>query len=453
MTSPAAESFEPAVKPPAALDGLDVVRQAAERRESAVRSVFVRNAAAFTAFDAIWDLGAPCVGATVVVSYMYFMGISNAVVQIVIIAAGLLGVIQVASGKICHGPGRRIINFWLWVASALPWFLCGLLGAAAGSALPKWAWLPAFLAAYAAATAAGALAGPAYGELLVDATPLRRRGLMSAIRIALAGPMGIAGAGLVAWLTGRWAKPMNFQMCFLVGPVVMMASCASMLFMRDHGESADVEAVRPSVRASARALLGKRKYCAYLLLYAVMTASAGFIALLIGYGKDVLGTRSEDTGTFAIAGAVGGIGVPLVALLGDRFGFRLVVLLGLLGLAASALIPVLLPASLGALLVSYACSCAGRSLTGFAGYLAIELFEDIKPAMLMAITAVLSMPLNAAVAPLGGWISDQYGPGGYHAVFIASAALSVLCALGFHLFIHEPRNARRPTVGLDSARP
>lgn len=410
-----------------------------------VKAAFPRNVSVFVAFDAFWSLGSPCcVLATIGPAYLLNLGASKTLVQIVMVGMSLLTFSQIWSGQLFGGPRRKISQFFIWAAYCVAWFVYGLAGLLGWRYLPPGAWIVLFALLCASLSAIVCLAGPAYAEMVLENTPLGWRGRLASLRNLGASVCGVAGLFLASWLMTRGEAPGNFHVSFMVGAFFMLLSCASVLFMRDHGSSPASASASLSALEAGRKLLMNFNFRMFLVFYAMMAVGLCFSPLLIGYGKDVLGMTPGDTSQFTIALYVGtfGLGV-IVPAFADRFGFRLMGILGALLLVAAYLTPIVLPHSRTALLVSYALLAGSGSLEGLTlANLGTELVPEIKPAMIIAVGSSLIVPVALVVAPLGGRLVDLGGPAGYLAVFLVGVTLAVCALIGFTLLVREPRTGQ-----------
>jgi MFS family permease len=382
--------------------------------------------------------------ATVVPSYLLFLGASKTLVQSVTVGLSLMAVLQFWSGRLFGGPRRRIAQSLLWSVYPACWMAYAAVASMGWARLPGWIWTPLFVLTCFGIAAVMHSGGPAYAEMVLENTPMGRRGRLASLRGLGQGVAGLIGVSLVTWLMSRSEEPANFHLCFFVGPAIMMASCVSPVFLSDSGASYGPAPAGGAPFAAARVLLGNFNFRVFLIFHLFAVVAQSFAPLLIGYGRDVLSLGALDTGKFTVAYFAGtlAIGIPM-PLLADRFGFRLIGILGALLTATAFLASILLPDSRIVLLTAYALLSGSVNLTALVlANLGSELVPDVKPATIIAVGSIAILPATLSVASLAGRLADAYGPGGYLAAFVLGAALSLCAILGFALVVREPRTGQ-----------
>lgn len=402
---------------------------------------FPRNLAAMVGFDVVWSLGAPCiVTGTMVPAYLYFHGASKTLVQCVMTAMGVLGLLQVLSGKVCHGPQRRLRQYFLWMAFPLGWLALGLLGVFTHGQWPASTWILLLLGACVVQQLANDLAGPAYWDLTLAMTPLRRRGLMAAVRTVIGCAVGLGGAALANYLMKSQPAPANFHRAFIVGPLLMIASCNAVLFMRDVEEDRPARRA-PRVRHSMRRLAVNGHFRVFLVCYAFQVAAGCVMPLQVTFGREFAGMSDNDIGYFTLAGFSGSILVaPLVQLLADRHGFRLLAVLSSGAAALAWAACALFGASLAGLLVSVAVVSGAATATAYLlGNLGGELAPRVAPSMVVSLGGLLAAAPAWVLSPLTGLLADRLGKTGYVIAFAGAGALALIAMLGYLLLVREPR--------------
>jgi MFS family permease len=409
-------------------------------REQALRRAFPRNAAAFTAFEGIWAAGAGFVLlATAIPSYLVEVKASKTLIQAVMQVIPLLTVLQLWSGTICHGKHRMRRLRLLWLAFPLCWLTFGAVSLAFWGRLPVNVFIGLFVLTCAGLGASMHLYSPAYAGLVLECTPLRWRGRFASARAVIGSLLGLGGAWLSSVLKAGWPGMQEFSYCFLVGASFMAVSCGATLLVRDVAGQ-DVLSPPPRPIGTALALLKNRSFRVFLVFYAVAVAAGGLAPLIVTYGREILTMAKEE---FTAAYCVGSILAFLAAPLADRFGFRLLGVLGTALLAASFATMLVGEAARPAVLLACACAGGGTSLCLMVlANLGSELAPGLSPATVMAVGAVLGLPLSMGVAPLGGRLVDAYAMAGYRVAFACGAGLGVCALAGFLLAVHEPRNGR-----------
>lgn len=414
-------------------------------RDSAVARDFRRNAAAIVGFDLFWCIGSPFVLLfSVVPSYLLFLGASKTLLQAVTIGMTLTCFLQLLSGRAFHGPGRKWVQLAVWALFAGSWFTYGALALLWFDAVPRWVWIGLFTAHSFLLMAINNIASPSWQELVLQNTPLARRGLLYSLRYAAIGAAGFLGTYLASLAMSRWGSPANYHAAFMIGALLMAVSCASVVFIRDHHGPAAPRPPPLDLRAAARDLLGNFNFRVFLVFQIMVAAALGFAPLLLAYGRDVLGMAPEDTIKFTLGYFIGSIAFgSLIPRLADRVGFRLVAICSAALLAGAFIVILARPDSRLVLLGGYVLLNGAMTLSNIAAVnLGVELAPRVKITTILAAIAILALPVNLWLAPLGGWLADHFGAAGYMMVFASGATLSLCALAGFAIVIREPRTGQ-----------
>ena len=236
---------------------------------------FTRNAGVFVAFDAFWSLGSPCcLMSTVMPAYLLFLGSSKTLMQVVVSAMSFMVVLQIISGTLFGGPRRRVAQVLIWSVFPACWIAYGLLAYFGWGKLPQALWMPVFVVMVFALGSVNSLAAPAYVEIVLDNTPLGRRGRLAAMRNFGIGTFGLVGLWLASSLMSRYSTPLNFHTSFIVGGMLMLVSCLSVLLLRDCGSvHPHTDSFRSAWR-DARKLMGNFNFRVFLVFYALLRGIA-----------------------------------------------------------------------------------------------------------------------------------------------------------------------------------
>lgn len=411
----------------------------------AVARDFPRNAAAIVGFDLFWCIGAPFVLLfSVVPSYLLFLGASKTLLQAVTTGMTLTCMLQLLSGQAFHGAGRKWAQLGVWTLFAGSWFAYGALALLWFEVVPRWVWMALFTAHSFLLMAINNMASPAWQELVLQNTPLPRRGMLFSLRYAAIGAAGFVGTYLASLAMRRWSTPVNYHASFMIGSLLMAVSCASVAFVRDHHGPAATRPPALNLRIAARDLLGNFNFRVFLIFQIMIAAALGFAPLLLAYGRDVLGMTAADTIRFTLGYFIGSIAFgSAIPRLADRFGFRLVAICSAALLTAAFVLIMARPGSPLALLGGYALLNGALTLSNVAAVnLGVELAPRVKITTILASIAIFALPVNLWLAPLGGWLADHFGSTGYMMVFAAGATLSLCALAGFALVIREPRTGQ-----------
>ena len=418
-----------------------------------VRRRFLGNALAFVTFDSVWSVGTGFVLlATAIPSYLIAVGASKTLMQAVTLAIPLLTGLQLWSGAVCHGAHRKRRLFFVWSVFPASWITFGVLSAALWGRLPQEVFTALFVLTCLGLGASMHLGIPAYGELVLDCTPLRWRGRLSAVRNVTCNLLGLGGVYLAAVCKGRWEGMESFHYGAIAGGAFMAVSCLAIWFIRDVKDS-EAPVARPAPIRAAVSLLRSPSFRPFLVFYGVFIAGQSLCPLVLSYGSAFLAMTQEEFTAAAFVGCL--LAALLTAPLADRFGFRLLGIVGAALLTAAFCIMVVVPAGpagRAAAMTAYAC-WGGANLLGAVVLpnLGSELAPDFKAATVIAVGQVLAMPLSLGVAPVGGLLVDWFGPSGYRAAFAAGVVLALVALGGLLLVVREPRARHWSRVELPRA--
>jgi MFS family permease len=390
-------------------------------------------------FEGVWSIGAGFVLlATAIPSYLDEVKASKTLIQAVMQVIPLLTVLQLWSGTVCHGRHRLRRQFILWLAFPLCWMAFGTVSLAAWGRLPADVIIALFVLTCVGLGATMHLSNPAYAGLVLECTPLRWRGRFAAVRSVVANLLGLGGAYLASLCKAGWHGMDKFNYGFIAGGAFMAVSCGAVWLVRDVAVESGIPTAPPRPIGAAVALLKNRQFRTFLIFYGIAMAAGSFAPLIVTFGKDRLAMTTEE---FTAAYFVGGMLAFLSAPLADRFGFRLLGIIATGLLSASFATMLLGSSDRPAVLVAAACVGGGSTLCLMVlANLGSELSPGFSPATVMAVGAVLALPLSMGVAPLGGRLVDAYALAGYRAAFACGTALGLCALAGFLLAIHEPRH-------------
>ena len=423
--------------------------------DTILRASFRRNAAAAVSWEIVWGFGAACCLMYMMIpAYLLALGASKTLVQIVMLIFPITTGLQLLSSNIIHGPRRKLYVFLVWSLFPGSWLIYMLAASIGWGRLPSGIWLPFFILTCAALAIIMHLGAPAYNELVVENMPLKKRGQLGAMRLIGLGIFGMIGAKLASYLMNQKPEPFNFHSTIMIGSSIMLASCISILFIRDNAQKLQnkkTQALQPLKAVTT--LFNNFNFRVFLVFYGLLIAGQALAPLFIGYSKDVLGMSLNQVTYFSAAYFVGPILVGILVLpLADRYGFRLIIILSAAMLALAFFLPLVSQGNRYALLIGYAffAGSLGLNILILANFGA-ELVPDMKPAVIIATGNTLVMPLSLVVAPMGGRLADIYGAGGYLAVLVMGVTLSVCALVGFILLVREPRTGQEIYVRIRRA--
>jgi MFS family permease len=303
-----------------------------------------------------------------------------------------------------------------------------------------------FFLAFAAYSTTVGLLGPVYGDFIAKAITVARGWVFGLVQL-LGGILGFVAALGAERLLATFPFPLGNQLAFWLALVLSLASIVFVANLVD----LDFPAVepRPALRSTLaevpRILRGHRDYRRYLEARAAMAAATGGVGFVVvaGLSGPLSGPDAAVlAGAVVLAQAVLGFGLGI---LGNRTGYRLVVVLG-----AGLIIIGMLTAALADSLPLFALACAllgGANALTFVcdPSMSIEFAPPGRTSVYLGTTLTLLAPFFIAAPLLAGLLVPVTG---FVPVFVGCA---VLAALGGVLALRF-RDPRRGGA-LDEASP
>jgi len=422
----------------------DLLQDHAARNESHNRAVLTADGIAYWVGMAFAD------PSTVVPAFLSQLGAPNTLIGFLtgFRAGGFLLPQLVVAHYIEGWPRKKklvVFNslFGRSIQLALPVMVYFLAGEAPALAV---IW---FTILYMVASVSEGISAVPWTDIMAKAVnPLRRGRLYGNIQFW--GGMGSLAAGLLVsriLVNPRLPYPNNFSLLFALSALAFIASFLSFLFVRESAGRVG-GAARGSFMGFCRSLpeLWKASPDFARLVRVRLLAGAAHLALpfFILYGQDELGLGVGLAGLFLACQMAGTVaGGLLWGRVGDRRGYRLVVILSVLFALAAPTLALLAGAELPGWLLLLAFgtifSCLGLSFAGVwmgvTNYLLETVPETRRPSYL-GLLATLAGP-TTFLSILGGLIVDTLG---YRAVFGLTSGLIAL-ALHQGLTLREPRLA------------
>jgi MFS family permease len=283
-----------------------------------------------------------------------------------------------------------------------------------------------------------------FSLLMSKVIPLSRRGRLQAWRNATGGAI----AAVLAWVAGRYVIAPNlfgngYSTTFLFGFVLtsLGLSALQILLKEPEPPTTRVQArVRDRFREFPKLIHQDRSYGFFLIVQMLAVSARIATPFYILYVAHFIGGGGKVQGLLTFAFLIADTASNLIwGYLGDKTGFRLVLLFSILGWTASTFalmglhdtIPIVAAfAGLGA-------SQAGYNMGAQTMILEFGHRDDLP--MRIAVSATAES-ITATAGPLiGGWVADLFG---YSVVFGASAGMLAAALLLLITAVREPRTAR-----------
>ena len=294
----------------------------------------------------------------------------------------------------------------------------------------------------------GGMTNPAWKKMIAKIVPLRRRGLLFGMSNAVGGLMGVGGAALSQQIFRRWEYPFTYGVSFLLCFLIQLVSWGVMNLNREPA----VEIKTPSV--GAKEYWGRlpglirqdRNFARFLVARIIATFGTMGASFYVVYAREAFAITDTFAASLTMAALIAQtVSTPLLGLLADRVGHKLLMELSGLFLVAALVIAVISP-SVAWLYAVFALANLSLSSGMIAG-IAITM-EFGPPAEMPTYSALAStvQALPVLLAPLvGGWLVDLTG---YRAMFYIAIGLS-LAGVGYmHWAVRDPRHEDQVIVPL-----
>jgi MFS family permease len=291
-------------------------------------------------------------------------------------------------------------------------------------------------------TGVGGLLMPAWMDVIGRAVPTAIRGRFFAVTSAASSLGGLLGGVGTTWILGAVAAPASFGVCFLIAAGFMAVSFVALLFVRE--PPAPVTAAPTPLGTYLRrmpALLRRdTNFSWYMTARAFGLVGGMGTAFHTVYALSHYGALARHVGYFTMALYAGQIaGTLALGWLADRAGHRVVMLIGVVALAAANAVPLVAPdlAWFSLAFVLTGLTHAAINVSNLNILLEFAPTTEERPTY-VGLGNTLAAPFAFAAPLCAGVLADLAGFG---AVFIASVAATLACVLVFALRVREPRHA------------
>ncbi len=365
----------------------------------------------------------------------------------VINSAGFLLPQLFTANWVQHLPIKKVLPVKLgFFSERVPIFLLPIAMAVLVPRAPKAA-LTVFLLLYAWHSLGAGLIAVAWQDMIAKVIPQRRRGFYMGLTNFGGTATGVIGAAFAAWLLGRYGFPTGYVYSFALAGIFIFISW---LFIAQTREVPLIHNEEPvpyrKFWSSLPALLrSDSNFRIFLLTQVVM----GVAAMGWGYQAVFAAQRWNlpDSQTGAMTSAIL-IGQSLANLafgpLADRKGYKIVLEIGALALAASFFITLVAPGS-GWLWLAFGLRGVNQAVVLLIMMFVLEFSTaGVRPTYI-GLSNTLS-GIASAVAPLiGGWLALSFG---YLPVFWISILAGLVGWFLLRFWVIEPRrqNAAAPAA-------
>lgn len=333
-------------------------------------------------------------------------------------------------------PRRKPVLVGICVAERIGILLIALAAQLVGVASTGLV-LVAFFAAFAFYATTTGLIGPVYGDFIAKSI-VRYRGRLYGGAQLLGGLMGAGAAAVAQRLLATLPYPAGIQACFWIA---FGLSFISLIFVANFYE-VPFPGRAPRITASAfvrgipKLLRGNEAYRWFLAARTSIALGTMGIGFAAGAALD-RGLRVEDAAVFALAYLLAQSGGGFAwGLIGDRFGWKLVVELSAtsMGLAMVIAITAVGLAPFAATFVLLGAANAGATLSD--PNVTYEIAPPSETSRYLGITSTLLAPTLALAPLVGALIASIFS---YPVVFVMSAILAFVGLIVAATRFVEPR--------------
>jgi MFS-type transporter involved in bile tolerance (Atg22 family) len=429
-----------------------------QRYQDALENDYKRNATLFVSSQLIWGLGYPfVVWATVGITYMTALGAPKTIIGLIQASWLIFGVLQLVLTKWFGSRPRKTWVAWSYFASAIPWSGYALVSLVWPELFSNNGHIFCFTFAMLFYVGVTTINGALHGSLTIDFTPVKRRGTLFGYGVAASAITLLTMAMVVRWVMSNWPEPQNYRISFLVGNAFCSVSYLLYLLYHEYANPLLVlEAKQKTVSSfwhdlfsELHSILKDKDYKIFIVF--VMAATAAFTvgSFIMVFGKEKFNlTGSQVTIFTVLQAASAAVFSYIFGKIADKFGYRVVAILQ--GILAATCFTTMAVLSMKQILGASMLYLAFIINTGVLGSSAlvlinmgIEIMHKHHSGNIIAINNLLMMPVGF-VAPLIGMILDTTKS--YLAVFSIGVILALVSAVGFVLFVPEPRK-RIPNDG------
>ncbi|MBM3125328.1 MAG: MFS transporter [Chloroflexi bacterium] len=288
----------------------------------------------------------------------------------------------------------------------------------------------------------GGLTANSWTSMISKIIPSESRGTFFGFQAGLANlfiSISAIGAG---YLLDYAASPLNFALCFFIAGFFFTLSWLALAQTR---EALDTEKIIPQEKTSfwddSKKVLRRDSNfnwflaARFLSQFATMGFSFYIVYALRRFNMDTV-TAGYLTATLTISQTIANAGMGWM---GDKFGHRLMLLVGALAAVLSSLLawqamslawfyPVFILAGL----TNVAIWTIGMAMT-------VEFGSEVERPIYIGLSQTLTAPATIAAPLLGGWIADSVG---FIPTFSISTAFAVLTISILIFFVRDPRSLK-----------
>ena len=419
------------------------------------------NASCFLLFESLWGLGLPfAMIATVVPAYMMAISAPKVLIGVVVSLPIILSPLQLITSY-CYEQRHR--KHWLvfsYIACCVPWLFYTLTALFfPGMLSPQFHWL-LFTISMVVFLGLITANGSVHLSLMMDCTPLKKRGTLFGYRMA-----GLAlGLTLMLplawWVMRRWPEGQNYLVAFCIAIPIYMVASVTLFWIREHRNPETRPAHRlnhtkikgflPVIHLALRQLVHEPNYRVYMFFTILFFVPLMMGSFIVVYARERLNVEGSQIILFSATQIIiGSVMAVVLGKLADRTGYRLIgIIQGIilsLGFTVMTVDSVGSATSAWAVYLGFACYSSMISV----GYmvmdlLAVELMPTLNTGLLVSLGKLILTPVVILIIPLSGLVIDLTK--NYALVFSLGSTLALISAVGFAVLVKEPRGRKMYVV-------
>lgn len=291
----------------------------------------------------------------------------------------------------------------------------------------------------------GGFTATAWQSMIAKLMPGTIRGLFYGTQSGLANLLSSAGAVIAGAILVGVAAPNNFALCFLLAAIAMVISGSFLAATREDESPPAPDAPSPGMRAFVANLAYILRTDANFRWFIVARSIMQFAALGTAFYTIYATRRFEMDGvTAGIMTAVlmisQTVASPLMGRIGDRYGNRLVFIIGGTVFLAGSLLAWAAPSLTWFYFVFALAGVGGAASWAPTNAIVADFGAERQRAFYIGLTNTLIAPFTLIAPILGGAMADAFS---FEATFAFSAVGSILTTVLFVLAFRDPRFMRR----------
>lgn len=287
----------------------------------------------------------------------------------------------------------------------------------------------------------GGFTATAWQSMLGKIIPPERRGSFFGTQSAAANLLASGSAVAAGLFLERLGSPLDFSLCFLLAAAAMTISWIFLALTREPdgpptGGAATRHAFWDNLGLILRRDTNFRRFLAVRMLSQLAMMAAAFYTV---YAVRRHGLSEATAGLMTgVLMATQTVANPIMGWIGDRHGHRLVMEVGALAAALSALLAWLAPGMTWFYLVFMLAGVANVAFWTTVMAMTLEFGTEAERPAYIGLANTLVAPSTMLAPIVGGWLADTAG---YPATFLAAAAGGLATALILHHLVRDPRQA------------